>query len=159
VVSVLRFTDSDYPFRIVNFFKLCSWWISLQLFLDITITIPIKPVSVGNSTEKNIMFLCISVLFVFISCFPDCFGLLLFAILWNRCGFFFRRLNSLVIRLRTKHKVWKIYTRPSENMIGNDSQLSSNINISRTMGRKGGGCMHRIYPYTAVSGYHYHYSH
>ena len=38
------------------------------------------------------------------------------------------------------------YTRPSENMIGNDSQLSSNINISRTMGRKGGE-VHRIYPY------------
>ena len=32
-------------------------------------------------------------------------------------------------------------------MIGNDSQLSTNINISRTMGRKGGGCVHRIYPY------------
>ena len=35
-------------------------------------------------------------------------------------------------------------------MIGNDSQLSTNINISRTMGRKeggGGGGVHRIYPY------------
>lgn len=75
---------------------------------------PIKPLVVSNSTEKNIISVCILFVFAFILYFPficllsisDSLVLLLYAMLRDRCEGFLRRINSLVIRTRTKHKVW-----------------------------------------------------
>jgi len=60
------------------------------------------------------MSVCILFVFAFILCFSficllsisDSLVMLLYAMLRDRCEGFLRRLNSLVIRSRTKHKVW-----------------------------------------------------